>query len=117
MHKHYVSTSIELGQPRSLASYYSQIKKKELLQPLPNHDGGTYDPDRDKARLNAQQERVWAVMKDGCWRTLEDISEITGDPPASVSARLRDFRKEKFGSFDVERKYVLNGLYRYRVIV
>lgn len=78
-------------------------------------DGKTYDHDRDGDRLNAQQRRVADVMKDGQWRTLQEISDLTGDPTASVSARLRDLRKERFGGHDVQRKYVSDGLWIYAV--
>ena len=61
--------------------------------PLLDFDGSTYKPDRDSQRLNAQGLRVWKLMSDQGWRTLKEISAATGDPEASVSARLRDFRK------------------------
>ena len=57
-------------------------------------------------------------MRDGAWRTLDEISVAVGAPPASVSARLRDLRKEKFGAHLVERRSRGErgrGLYEYRV--
>ena len=54
---------------------------------------------------------------DGDWHTLAEISEKTGDPEASVSARLRDFRKPKFGAFNVVREKMRDGLYQYKVFV
>lgn len=80
-------------------------------------DGKTYDPERDKERLKTQLFNVWRLMKDGRWRTLEQISVKVGCPEASVSARLRDFRKRKFGGHVVEREYVQRGLFKYRLIV
>ena len=82
----------------------------------PDHDGETYDPDRDHVRLNAQTLRVWEVMKGGAWMTLKQISDATGDPEASISARLRDLRKAKFGGHTVERDCLGGGLHMYRVI-
>lgn len=79
-------------------------------------DGVTFDHDRDYARLNAQHIRVYMVMKDERWRSLHDISLLTGDPEASISARLRDFRKFRFGSHTVERRHVERGLWEYRLI-
>jgi len=79
-------------------------------------DGATYNPDRDYARLNAQHLRVYEAMKHGEWRTLFAMSMETGDPEASVSARLRDFRKPRFGGHTVERNYIGDGLWRYRLI-
>ena len=79
-------------------------------------DGATYDPERDRERLKTQLFNVWRLMRDGRWRTLEQISVRVGCPEASVSARLRDFRKKKFGGHTVEREYVRRGLFKYRVI-
>lgn len=80
-------------------------------------DGETYDYQRDGARLHKQLQRVYELMRDGEWRTLDEISHLTGDPQSSVSARLRDLRKERHGAHDVERRYVRRGLYVYRVLV
>jgi hypothetical protein len=94
-------------------------RKTPPIEDLPlftaHHDGETYEPERDKARLNAQQQRVFDVVKDGEWRTLSEIAHATGDPEASVSARLRDFRKPKFGGYNIDRRYMGDGLYEYRM--
>lgn len=66
--------------------------------------GETYDVRVDYGRLNAQARRVYDVMADHAWRSLREIAEATGDPEASVSARLRDFRKPEFGAMLVERR-------------
>ena len=62
-------------------------------------DGKTFDYERDNDRLQQQLGRVRKLMLDGKWRTLEQIEQSTGDPTASISARLRDLRKTKFGAF------------------
>ncbi|HIK62115.1 MAG TPA: hypothetical protein EYF98_15665 [Planctomycetes bacterium] len=78
--------------------------------------GKTYLPHRDYARLNSQLKRVFDVMRDGEWHTLPAIKVATGDPmDASVSARIRDFRKKKFGGFVVESECISGGLWRYRL--
>src|SRR5258706_8981862 len=82
-----------------------------------DHDGKTYDHDRDKDRLNLQQAIVFKAMQDGRWRTLARIHAMTGAPEASISARLRDLRKDKFGGHEVERRYVERGVFEYRLIV
>lgn len=79
-------------------------------------DGETYDPARDHDRLHAQLRRVLSRMRDHGWHTLTDISNSTGDPQASVSARLRDLRKEKFGGYRIDRQYVSDGLWEYRLV-
>lgn len=79
-------------------------------------DGADIDPDRDNGRLYSQLSRIKELMGDGGWRTLAEISGVTGDPPASVSAQLRNLRKKRFGSHTVERRHVGNGLYEYRLV-
>jgi len=84
---------------------------------LGDRDGSTFDRARDGERLNGQAADVFNYMQHGQWRTLADIAAATGAPEASVSARLRDLKKEKFGGYKVERRYIANGLYQYRVSV
>ena len=82
---------------------------------LPLFDGRTYEPKRDGARLGEQMQAVKALMSDGAWRTLGEIAAATGHPEASVSARLRDLRKPRWGSHTIDREYVGSGLWRYRM--
>jgi hypothetical protein len=87
---------------------------------MSHFDGSTYDPHYDQQRLSTQLERVRTLMFDRQWRTLDEISGKTGDPPSSVSARLRDLRKSKFGSHTVERQPHGDrhaGLFEYRVVI
>jgi hypothetical protein len=79
-------------------------------------DGETYDPGLDFKRLGRAARAVWMLMRDGQWRTLAMVSDATGYPEASVSARLRDFRKARMGSHTVERRRAHGGLYEYRVV-
>lgn len=82
-------------------------------------DGRTYQPEHDRERLNSQLRRVFDTMEDGLWRTLAEISEATGDPQASVSARIRDLRKVKFGGFSVDKRRrgePMVGLWEYRLV-
>ena len=80
-------------------------------------DGTTFDSFVDMDRLNDQMKRVYSVMKDSNWRTLTEIASATGDPEASVSARLRDFRKARFGSFQVNRRRKSKGTYEYQILL
>ena len=88
-----------------------------LRNPVPDGcaDGETYEHDRDHNRLALQRVAVWDCIVNGAWWTLAGIAQTTGHPEASVSARLRDFRKEKFGNHIIERRYVEDGLWEYRV--
>lgn len=82
---------------------------------MPRFDGADYVPERDDNRLSSQLERIKNVVRDGRWRTLSEISEVTGDPMPSVSAQLRHLRKPRFGSHIIERRYDGNGVYSYRM--
>lgn len=83
------------------------------IQPL--FDGDTFDPEKDQARLTGLLDRVFWLMLDGRWRTLSDIHAKVGGSEASISARLRDLRKQKFGAFLVERRRLSGGLWEYRL--
>lgn len=85
-------------------------------------DGETYSEKYDEDRLKKQLYRVWKVMylhrKE--WLSLAEIRYETGaaDPLQSISARLRDFRKTRFGGHDIlrRRRYsVVKGLFEYRL--
>lgn len=80
-------------------------------------DGSTYVAARDRLRLDNQHERVFELMKDGQWRRKEEIVKATGDDWASISARLRDCRKERFGGHTVDRRNIGGGVHEYRLMV
>jgi hypothetical protein len=84
-----------------------------------NHrfDGSDYVPTRDDNRLSAQYVRIFNLMSDGQFRTLNEISSVTNDPEASISAQLRHMRKPRFGSHTVEKTYEGNGIYKYKLVV
>lgn len=85
------------------------------LAHTPHRDGITYDHARDGVRLAEQHQRVWNAVKDGNWRTPKELELATGYSWASISARLRDFRKPRFGSHGVDRESRGNGLFVYRL--
>ena len=70
----------------------------------PHFDGPDYHPEVDHRPLTTQLAATKELMVDGNWRTLEEIEEVTRHPQASVSARLRDLRKPKFGGYVVDRR-------------
>ena len=84
-------------------------------------DGATYEHQFDAERLGDQARAVWNVVKDGRWRTLSEIGDSAGvRSEASISARLRDFRKDRFGAHTVNRQQrgdPSDGLFEYSVIV
>lgn len=79
-----------------------------------------YEPEVDRPRLKGQLLRVFDAMSIGGWRTLRELSDETGDPEASVSAQLRHLRKERFGSYIVEKRRrggEASGTWEYRLSV
>lgn len=92
------------------------IHPQQLQLPAELRFGGaTYDHARDSVRLSKQWRDVWRYASDGEWYTLRGLAALTGHPEASISARLRDLRKPRFGGHTVERQYVEGGLWMYRV--
>lgn len=79
-------------------------------------DGKTYSHELDQERLGTLFERVFDYMSDHNWHTLTEIQKSCGGTESSVSARLRDFRKEKFGSHQVDRRRRGKGLWEYRLV-
>lgn len=94
-----------------------QYSKAVPAQAALRFDGVTYDHTRDSARLGDQMAAVLSVMADGKWRTLSAIASETNAPEASISARLRDLRKERFGGHTVNREFVRRGLFQYQLLV
>jgi len=94
-------------------------KTDELKQP-PSIDGVTYNPVLDGARLSKQFAAVWEIVRDEEWLTLPALEEKLEYryPQTSISARLRDFRKPKFGEHTVNRRRVTDrpGVWEYQVI-
>lgn len=90
-------------------------------EPVPDarFNGPDYVPGLDHDRLRGQILRVFELMKDSRWRTLEEIERETGDPQASVSAQLRHLRKKRFGEHVVEKRRRgedTRGLWEYRLV-
>lgn len=88
-----------------------------MSEKIERFDGSDIVHNRDASRLTDQLGRIKYLMTDGKWRTLQEIANITGDPPASVSAQLRNLRKVRFGSHIIEKQYLGNGLFHYRLII
>jgi hypothetical protein len=84
----------------------------------PSFGGSTYQPEFDYSRLTGQLLRVYHRMKDGRWYSLADIAEYAGGSEAACSARLRDLRKPKYGSHEIDRRRIgKSGLFQYRCII
>ena len=82
-------------------------------------DGSMYDPEIDRARLSGQLLEVydaliflheysnslfeWATVEELC--ALLEAKHQKKFPAQSISAQLRNLRKEKFGGLDVRSRY------------
>lgn len=84
----------------------------------PRFDGETYDPMLDRDRLAKQLGRVFDALRAHQWLTLRELSGITRDPESSISARIRDLRKERFGGHTILRRrrdVPARGIFEYRL--
>jgi hypothetical protein len=85
-----------------------------LLDSPVRFDSGVSLTAADHQRLGTQLDRLLSVVRDGSWWTVEQLQdEIFGrfqirDPQASLSAQLRNARKEKHGGYTIERRRVGN---------
>jgi hypothetical protein len=103
---------------RHVCAGYTGTQLNLLEQPpaAPRFDGATYDHAQDSMRLRSQLQAVRAVMSDGQWHTIPELARKGRGSESSISARIRDMRKEKFGGATVERRRITGGLYEYRLV-
>ena len=94
-------------------------KKDPSFSVRPKHDGPSLTA-KDQRRLGTLMDRVATLVADSKWRTLAEIAQAAKGSEASVSARLRDLRKEKFqaiyGKSRVDRRRRSEGVWEYRVV-
>jgi hypothetical protein len=77
----------------------------------------------DEKRITKQRDAVLKLMLSGNWLTLSELSQLLEReygrkfPEASVSARLRDLRKRRYGSYRVDhrRREGGSGWWEYRL--
>jgi len=96
------------------------LQKQNNLFDQNDFDGAHYVAKFDHERLSGKAKKIFELMSDGVPKTLSEINEGTGCPEASISATLRDFRKEKFGWHTVKttrRGEPSNGLFQYELII
>ena len=74
----------------------------------------------EKKRMGGNMLKVFRIMKDGKWRTIDEIRHLgVSSPPQSVAIYLRAFREPRYGSHEVpKRKLRINArIFEYRLIV
>lgn len=83
---------------------------------LPLFDGPGVEP-ADEVRLVGLLGRVGKRMALGDWCTLAELASWCRGSEASVSARLRDLRKTRFGGHTIERRRTSTpGVWAYRMV-
>lgn len=94
----------------------------ELMPEPPESEfGGETAAPEDTPRLSGQLEVVLEAIQGEKWWTLDELQAYVETrlsrrvTQTSVSARLRDLRKKKFGGHTVERRNEGGGLFRYRL--
>lgn len=80
--------------------------------------GTTYSEALDGQRLRGQLAVVKALLcRDlGRYWSLREIANATGFPEASISARIRDLRKRRFGAFQVVSRRRSVSQWEYAVV-
>ncbi len=78
-------------------------------------DGATYNHERDNKRLSLQMQSVYDMMSDEQWYSVPELAKHITGSETSISTCVRNFRKERFGGHNVERRYVSNGLFEYKL--
>lgn len=61
-------------------------------------------------------ERVYRVLENGEFHSLGEIAFRTGGTTASVSARIRDLRKTRYGMHYITRRRLPAGGFEYRLV-
>lgn len=75
--------------------------------------GSDYDPKRDEQRLGEGYRRTFEVMKDGHWRTPQEIAELSG---CRLDSALRFVRLTKKFGHTVNKEYVDHGIWKYQIV-
>jgi hypothetical protein len=65
--------------------------------------------------VTPQLRRVLSAVRDGRFRTLEDIASVTGDPPASVRIQMLHLKEPRFGGWLVEKRRRGGWIWEYRL--
>ncbi len=78
-------------------------------------NGKVYSAEYDGERLSKQASAVAVAMAGMSWRTLREISRLSGAPESSASARLRCLRKLGCVVDRRRRGDPKDGLWEYRV--
>ena len=93
---------------------YFESAKNELGARVLDFKGATYNAKRDKFRLTGQALRIFRFMREQDYVSLKEIETATGDPQASISARIRSF-KEAGHDYDKRLRAGTSGTWEYKL--
>jgi len=79
-----------------------------FLNDKPKFDGLDARTEPDRIRLSGQCLDIYNILLDGKWHTVAEIEQLTGFMGTSISAQIRNLRKDRFGCHDIEKKMVNN---------
>jgi hypothetical protein len=82
-----------------------------------DRDGQSYSRERDLERLDSAMGRIFRLLGDGRWHTVEEMTDAGRCSPTGATARYRDLSKPKFGGFKTESKNFGGGLWKYRRVI
>lgn len=74
--------------------------------------GATYDAALDFGRLSNNLQRVYHLMMDGQWHTVDSLAQVGG---LTWSRRVRDLRGTVWGPMLVNSERIKGGLWKYRI--
>lgn len=101
-------------------SHYDDDGTCKCAKPSLFDGSGDLEGSKKDKRLARQLVRVFEALCESGWITLHDLAEKAKAPEASVSARIRDLRKPRFGGFTIEVKLVVTPYgqwHEYRLIL
>lgn len=69
------------------------------------------------SRMNSRMLSVLTLISDGEWRSLKQISEAVAYPSLTgLSACIRSLRKPEYGGHVIEKRFISESLYEYRLV-
>jgi hypothetical protein len=70
----------------------------------------------DRKRLKSQRSGVWNILRDHRWHPLTIFKQKVKGSDSSITARIRDARKKKYGGHIIQCARDAAGVYRYRLV-
>ena len=97
---------------------FSEKIKKGSIADSEFHPNGPEVTSIEQKKMTKQRLKVFDLMKDGQWRTLDAIAASgISSPPQSIAIYLRSFREEQYGGYTVNiRKLPKSRIFEYQLL-